>query len=134
MDGYSLRITPEAEADIDDAYEYIAYHLENPQAAFELTDGIYAAIEGLSLMHPVSISDLEARADEIGRGSLIRSQELQRFLLHKRTIACRHCSSCNVQSPECVTGNAEYTCKKYTPRQFKIRSTICKWLHGSFEN
>ena len=50
MDGYSLQITPEAEADIDDAYEYIAYHLENPQAAFELTDGIYAAIEGLSLM------------------------------------------------------------------------------------
>ena len=48
MDGNSLQITPEAEADIDDAYEYIAYHLENPQTAFELTDGIYAAIEGPS--------------------------------------------------------------------------------------
>lgn len=50
MDGDSLQITPEAEADIDDAHEYIAYHLENPPAAFELTDGICAAIEGLSLM------------------------------------------------------------------------------------
>ena len=30
MGEYSLQITPEAEADIDEAYEYIAYHLENP--------------------------------------------------------------------------------------------------------
>ena len=50
MDGYSLHITPEADADIDEAYEYIAYHLENPQAAFDLTDGIYAAIEDLAIM------------------------------------------------------------------------------------
>ena len=50
MDEYALQITPEAEADIDEAYEYIAYHLENPQAAFTLTDGIYAAIEELSSM------------------------------------------------------------------------------------
>ena len=50
MGEYSLQITPEAEADIDEAYEYIAYHLENPQSAFELADGIYAAIEGLPAM------------------------------------------------------------------------------------
>lgn len=50
MDEYSVQITPEAEADIDEAYNYIAYHLENPQAAFELTDGIYAAIEDLGVM------------------------------------------------------------------------------------
>ena len=50
MDEYSLQITPTAEADIDEAYAYIAYQLENPQAAFELTDGIYAAIEDLATM------------------------------------------------------------------------------------
>lgn len=50
MDEYALQITPEAEADIDEAYEYISYQLENPQAALALTDGIYAAIEELSVM------------------------------------------------------------------------------------
>lgn len=50
MDEYSIQITPEAEADIDETEAYIAYHLENPQAAFELTDGIYAAIEELATM------------------------------------------------------------------------------------
>ena len=50
MDGYSLQITPEAESDIDAAYDYIAYHLANQQAAFELTDGIYSAIEDLASM------------------------------------------------------------------------------------
>ena len=50
MDEYSLQITPEAESDIGAAYDYIAYHLENQQAAFELTDGIYAAIEELASM------------------------------------------------------------------------------------
>jgi len=50
MDEYSVEITPEAEADIDEAYAYISYQLENPQAAFELTDGIYDGIEKLSTM------------------------------------------------------------------------------------
>ena len=40
MDEYALQITPEAEADIDETEAYIAYHLENPQAAFNLSDGI----------------------------------------------------------------------------------------------
>lgn len=50
MDEYALQITPEAETDIDETEAYIAYHLENPQAAFNLTDGIYAAIEELATM------------------------------------------------------------------------------------
>jgi len=50
MDEYNVEITPEAEADIDEAYAYISYQLENPQAAFELTDGIYDGIEKLSTM------------------------------------------------------------------------------------
>ena len=47
---YSVEITPRAARDIDEAFDYIAFHLENPQAAFDLTDAIYLGIGGLSSM------------------------------------------------------------------------------------
>ncbi|MGN0851932.1 MAG: type II toxin-antitoxin system RelE/ParE family toxin [Kiritimatiellia bacterium] len=50
MGEYRIEMTPEAEADIDEAYSYISCQLENPQAAFELTDGIYDGIGKLSAM------------------------------------------------------------------------------------
>ncbi len=48
MEKYALQITPEAESDIDVAYEYISDHLANHQAAFDLCEAIWDAIEGLS--------------------------------------------------------------------------------------
>ena len=47
---YAVEITPRAARDIDEAFDYIAFHLENPQAAFDLTDAIYLGIGGLSSM------------------------------------------------------------------------------------
>lgn len=37
---YSIEITERARRDIDEAFDYIAFHLENPQAAYNLTDAI----------------------------------------------------------------------------------------------
>jgi toxin ParE1/3/4 len=47
---YAIEITPSAARDIDEAFDYIAFHLENPQAAFDLTDAIYLGIGELSSM------------------------------------------------------------------------------------
>ena len=47
---YSIEITPSAVGDIDEAFDYIAFHLENPQAAFDLTDAIYLGIRDLTTM------------------------------------------------------------------------------------
>ena len=41
---YSIEITERARRDIDEAFDYIAFHLENPQAAYDLTDAIYSSI------------------------------------------------------------------------------------------
>ena len=34
---YSIEITERARRDIDEAFDYIAFHLEIPQAAYDLT-------------------------------------------------------------------------------------------------
>ena len=47
---YSIEITERARRNIDDAFDYIAFHLENPQAAYDLTDAIYSNIGDLSSM------------------------------------------------------------------------------------
>lgn len=47
---YSIEITESARRDIDEAFDYIAFHLENPQAAYDLTDAIYSSIGDLSSM------------------------------------------------------------------------------------
>lgn len=49
-------ITPQAEADIEAVCRYIAVDLHNPQAATDLADALYGAIETLAalpLRHPV---------------------------------------------------------------------------------
>lgn len=49
-------ITPQAEADIEAVCRYITLDLHNPQAATDLADALYGAIETLSAMplrHPV---------------------------------------------------------------------------------
>lgn len=47
---YAVEIAPVAARDIDEAFDYVAFRLENPQAAFDLTDAIYLGIGGLSSM------------------------------------------------------------------------------------
>ena len=47
---YSIEITERARRDIDEAFDYIAFHLQNPQAAYDLTDAIYLSIGDLSSM------------------------------------------------------------------------------------
>ena len=47
---YSIEITERARRDIDEAFDYIAFHLENPLAAYDLTDAIYSSIGDLSSM------------------------------------------------------------------------------------
>ena len=47
---YSIEITETAQRDLDEAFNYIAFHLENPQAAYDLTDAIYSGIRDLSTM------------------------------------------------------------------------------------
>ena len=47
---YTPQLTSQAIADIDDACRYIALELENPQAAVDLANGIYEAINGLDVM------------------------------------------------------------------------------------
>ena len=46
---YSVRILPEAEADIDDVYDYIAFELFQPSVARKYRDGIVDALHHLSL-------------------------------------------------------------------------------------
>ena len=50
MGEFTIEITPSAKRDIDEAFDYIAFHLENPQAAYDLMDAVYDGIEGLSFM------------------------------------------------------------------------------------
>lgn len=40
MGDFGIEITPAAIRDIDEAFDYISFHLENPQAAFDLTNEI----------------------------------------------------------------------------------------------
>lgn len=47
---YSIEITERARRDIDEAFDHIAFHLQNPQAAYALTDAIYLSIGDLSSM------------------------------------------------------------------------------------
>lgn len=47
---YAVEITPKAQWDMDEAFDYIAFQLENPQAAYDLIDGIYSATGDLSSM------------------------------------------------------------------------------------
>lgn len=50
MGEFSIEITPSAKRDIDEAFDYIAFNLENPQAAYDLMDAVYDSIESLSSM------------------------------------------------------------------------------------
>lgn len=47
---YAIEITKRARRDIDEAFDYIAFHLENPQAAYDLMDAVYSSIGELSSM------------------------------------------------------------------------------------
>ena len=47
---YTPQLTPQARADIADACRYIAFELENPQAAINLANGIYGIIYDLGVM------------------------------------------------------------------------------------
>ena len=47
---YAIEITEVARQDINEAFDYIAFHLENPQAAYDLVDAIYSSIGDLSSM------------------------------------------------------------------------------------
>ena len=47
---YAIEITEIARQDINEAFDYIAFHLENPQAAYDLADAIYSSIGDLSSM------------------------------------------------------------------------------------
>lgn len=50
MDEYNIEIAPAAIRDIDDAFDYIAHRLENPQASFGLTNDIYLGIQDLDTL------------------------------------------------------------------------------------
>lgn len=50
VDSYTVRITPEAEADLDEIWEYIAYELESGESAFRIVDELYGEIAKLSEM------------------------------------------------------------------------------------
>ncbi len=50
MGDYGIEITPAAIRDIDEAFGYISFHLENPQAAFDLTNEIYLRMQDLDCM------------------------------------------------------------------------------------
>ena len=47
---YTVEMTERARRDIDEAFDYIAFRLENPQAAYDLADAIYAGIGDLSFL------------------------------------------------------------------------------------
>ena len=51
---YKVVISPSANADLFNALKYVAYELENPQAAAELADGVqkcYSDLEDFPLAH-----------------------------------------------------------------------------------
>ncbi len=47
---YHVNITPEAEADMENLWGYIAYELENPSSAYKIVDDLYMEIAKLNLM------------------------------------------------------------------------------------
>ena len=50
MSTYSVRITPEAEADLENIWGYITYELESPASAFKIVDDLYSEIATLDEM------------------------------------------------------------------------------------
>ena len=50
MTQYSVVITPEAEADLENLWGYIAHELEVPGSAYKIVDDLYAAIATLDTM------------------------------------------------------------------------------------
>lgn len=50
MTEYSVVITPETEADLENLWGYITYELEVPDSAYKIVDDIYAAIAKLDSM------------------------------------------------------------------------------------
>lgn len=50
MTQYSVVITPEAEADLENLWGYIAHELEVPESAYKIVDDLYAAIATLDAM------------------------------------------------------------------------------------
>ena len=50
MTQYSVVITPEAEADLENLWGYIAHELEVPESAYKIMDDLYAAIATLDAM------------------------------------------------------------------------------------
>jgi len=44
MSGYAVEITPEAEADLEDIWGYIAYELEAGESAYKIVDDLYAVM------------------------------------------------------------------------------------------
>lgn len=47
---YHVDITPEAEADMENLWGYIAYELENPSSAYKIVDDLYTEIAKLDSM------------------------------------------------------------------------------------
>jgi len=47
---YAVEITPEAEADLDNIWGYIAYELEAGESAYKIVDDLYAEIAKLDAM------------------------------------------------------------------------------------
>ena len=50
MTQYSVVITPEAEADLENLWGHIAHELEVPESAYKIVDDLYAAIATLDAM------------------------------------------------------------------------------------
>ena len=50
MGDYSVVITTEAEADLENLWGYITYELEAPDSAYKIVDDLYREIAGLSCM------------------------------------------------------------------------------------
>ena len=50
MSTYSVRITPEAESDLENIWGYITYELESPASAFKIVDDLYSEIATLDEM------------------------------------------------------------------------------------
>ena len=47
---YTVRITPEAEADMENLWGYITYELDSPDSAFKIVDDLYGEIAKLEKM------------------------------------------------------------------------------------
>ncbi len=50
MSTYSVQITPEAEADLENIWGYITYKPESPASAYKIVDDLYAEIATLDEM------------------------------------------------------------------------------------